>query len=407
MVVRIKSGKSIKGVLNYNEQKVRQGKADLILASGFSCEVENLGFSEKLQRFEKLIRRNERIKNNVMHISLNFPPGERLDLETVQKIASDYMDRIGFGRQPYLVYQHDDSAHPHVHIITTPILNSRKAIYIHNLVQRKSEPARKALEIEYGLIQAETRKKTQPFVRQPADLEAVNYGKAETKLAISNIVREVTTNYKFTSLDELNAILLQFNVTGYRGAVGSRQYLNRGLTYSIIDHEGKKIGVPIKASSIYTSPTLKNLEKKFDRNRIKKVPYKKYVQSKLDAAVVRSTSIGGLMRKLQERNIITHAERNKKGEIRRISFIDPFNRTIFQAEELGYTPQSLLAELKFRQAAMKKQSDGKLTGQEAIEQFKTDISLNILKSLLGPETGGPDQDPGFSKKKRKKRKKPL
>ena len=46
MVVRIKTGKSIKGALNYNENKVRQGVADIILASGFACDINDLGFSE-------------------------------------------------------------------------------------------------------------------------------------------------------------------------------------------------------------------------------------------------------------------------------------------------------------------------------------------------------------------------
>jgi hypothetical protein len=45
MVVRIKSGKSIKGVLNYNEQKVSLGKAELILATKFACDVSELTFS--------------------------------------------------------------------------------------------------------------------------------------------------------------------------------------------------------------------------------------------------------------------------------------------------------------------------------------------------------------------------
>jgi hypothetical protein len=55
MVVRIKTGISIKGALNYNENKVKQGVADVILSSGFACDVNDLGFSEKLKRFTGLI----------------------------------------------------------------------------------------------------------------------------------------------------------------------------------------------------------------------------------------------------------------------------------------------------------------------------------------------------------------
>jgi len=261
MVVRIKTGKSVKGALNYNELKVRQGKAQLLLAAGFSCEVDDLTFSQKLRRFTKLTERNDRIKTNSVHISLNFPPDEVLENETLQRIAADYMERIGFGNQPYLVYRHSDANHPHIHIITTSIQSNGKPIKMHNIGKLKSEPARKELEEKYGLIPAETRKRLNPFQPTPAELKEAKYGKTETKQTISNIVREVAANYKYTSLEELNSILRLYNVTAYRGAVGSRQYQNRGLSYYITDKYGYRQGNAIKASSIYTSPTLKNLEK--------------------------------------------------------------------------------------------------------------------------------------------------
>jgi len=408
MVVRIKTGKSIKGVLNYNEFKVNQGKAELVLATGFSCEVEELTFSQKLRRFEQLNQRSEKTKTNAVHISLNFPPEENPNTETLQKIAADYMQRIGFGEQPYLVYQHHDANHSHIHIVTTSIRAKGRPIKLHNLGKLKSEPARKALEQEYGLIQAESRKQTKAFTPTPVNLEAANYGKAETKATISNIVREVTTNYKFTSLEELNAILRLYKVTAYRGAVDSRQYVNRGLSYSMVDRDGYKIGIPIKASSIYTSPTLSNLEKMFERNRLKKIPYKKYVQGKLDAVVARSSSLEGLIGGLQQKNIQCHFERNEKGEIRSLYFIDPFNRTIYDAGELGYTLESLFSKLKYKSASQtaRQKPDNSLKDPATLERFKMDISLEILKNLMATEQSGPGLDPGFTRKKRKKKRKP-
>lgn len=404
MVIRIKTGRSIKGVLNYNEQKVQKGVAEIVLASGFSTEVEEMTFSQKLRRFEQLIQRKEKTKTNAVHISLNFPPEENPNTETLQKIATDYMQRIGFGEQPYVVYQHHDANHSHIHIVTTSIRVKGKPINLHNLAKLKSEPARKALEQEYGLIQAESRKRIDPFTPTPVNPQAATYGLSETKATISNIVREVTANYKFTCLEELNAILRQYNVTAYRGAVGSRQYVNRGLSYSMVDRDGYKIGVPIKASSIYTSPTLNNLEKKFERNKLKKIPYKKFVQGKLDSVVTRSSTLEGLIGGLQQKNIQCHFERSEKGEIRSIYFIDPFNRTIYEAGELGYTLESLFSNLKYRKAS--KTPDTSLKDLATLERFKMDISLEIVKSLLATEQSGPDLDPGFSKKKRKKKRKP-
>lgn len=126
----MKMGKSIKGALSYNEQKVRQGSAELILAAHFSRDIAEMGFSEKLARFEKLTQLNEKSKTNTLHLSLNFSPDDVLDTETMQRIAADYMERIGFGKQPFLVYQHNDTAHPHIHIVTTTIKQDGKGRYL-------------------------------------------------------------------------------------------------------------------------------------------------------------------------------------------------------------------------------------------------------------------------------------
>ena len=120
-MARIKTGTNIKGALNYNEQKCKTEQAKLIAAEGFFKEPGRLGFTEKLSRFSKLINLNQRTKTNVLHVSLNFHPEEKLSEEKLKTIAAVYMDKIGFGKQPYLVYQHFDAAHIHVHIVSTSI----------------------------------------------------------------------------------------------------------------------------------------------------------------------------------------------------------------------------------------------------------------------------------------------
>src|SRR5579871_410492 len=115
MVARINMRKSIQKALNYNEAKVRAGVGEILLASGFGCDIADLTFHEKLRRFELLNQRNEWVQKNTLHISLNFAPGEDLPPDTLQRLAFDYMDRIGFGDQPFLVYQHHDAKHPHIH----------------------------------------------------------------------------------------------------------------------------------------------------------------------------------------------------------------------------------------------------------------------------------------------------
>lgn len=397
----------MKGALSYNEHKVKQGKAEIIAASGFACDVENLGFSEKLTRFDQLIQNSSKVSTNTLHISLNFAPGESLDTETLQNIARDYMERIGFGEQPFLAYRHDDAAHPHIHIVTTPIKQNGRTINIHNIARRKSEPARKAIEVEYELIKAEGRKQSQSFPLKPIPLQAAYYAQAETKRAISNIVQEVVARYRYTSLEELNMILRQFNIMADRGSASSRMYQKRGLVYSMIDKDGYKIGVPIKASSIFTSPTLSVLEKKFEGNRVIRPSFQNKVQTKIFSALAKSSSTVSFMEKLKEWNIGCTVLYESTGTIKDISFVDHSVRTVFSCQDLGISPNELLVKLNHPQASNannhNKSEISTISDKVNTGHTKTLPSLDLLKTLLTTEAHQPDISPEFFKKKRKKR----
>ncbi|MET4084168.1 hypothetical protein ABIB40_004142 [Pedobacter sp. UYP30] len=258
MVAKIVSGKSIRGMLHYNENKVERGQARLILASAFAGEIGKMDFGNKLRRFENLTMFNGKVKTNAIHISLNFDQSDKLNNELLQKITIDYMEKIGFGDQPYLVYKHTDAAHPHLHITTTNIKADSGRIDIHNIGKTLSETARKEIEIGYNLIRAAGRKTSDGLGIKPADLEKVVYGKSATKRAITNIVNSVVKSYCFTSLAEFNAILKQFNVIADRGMEETQMFQKKGLVYSIIDAGGKQVGISFKASAIYMHPHYSN-----------------------------------------------------------------------------------------------------------------------------------------------------
>src|SRR5476651_1083858 len=154
MVAKIKSGKSLIGALNYNENKVKAGKAELIASSGYAKNYDMLTFYDKLFRLKDLAERNIRTRTNTLHLSLNFDLTEKLDAEKLVNIADEYMKGIGFENQPYLIYKHFDAGHPHIHIVSTNIEADGKRISLHNIGELKSEPARKAIEIDFGLVQA-------------------------------------------------------------------------------------------------------------------------------------------------------------------------------------------------------------------------------------------------------------
>jgi hypothetical protein len=349
MVAKITIGKSVRGILNYNENKVKESQAQCITASGYGIEHEDLSFYQKLNRLENLQEKNSRVKTNSVHISLNFDPSEKLGKQQLAEIAGRYMEKIGFGNQPYLVYEHRDAGHPHIHILTTNVQENGNAISLHNIGRERSEPARKQLELEYGLIQAESRSQKQMQGKKPFPIEKLQYGQTETKRAITNIVNSIIRQYNFTSLPELNAILKQYNVVADRGNENTRMFKENGLVYCATDDQGNKLGVGIKASAIYNQPTLKNLEKQFQKNEQSRKLYREMLKERIDKAL---TSYPRLSRRdldylLKKENIKVLFRENRDGRTYGITYIDQYKKSVFNGSDLGreYAANAMNARL--------------------------------------------------------------
>jgi hypothetical protein len=315
---------------------VKEGAARLIHAGNFLQEKEDMKFHDKLDRFQRLFALNQRTENKTVHISLNFHPTENFPAEKLACIADDYMQRIGFGKQPYLVYEHFDAGHPHIHIVTSCIQATGRRIPLHNIGRDKSEPARKAIESRYGLVRAEDQRRQQQDI-QPLNAQKVIYGQVETKRGITNVLDAVLKTYKYSSLPELNAILHLYNVAADRGKEDSRIFQKGGLVYRVLDDQGNKVGVPVKASSIYSKPTLAYLENQFRKNQPLKEGYAQRLKTAIDWALAgrQQFSLSQLIASLQKEGIATVKRQSATGQLYGITFIDHRTRCAFNGSDLG------------------------------------------------------------------------
>ncbi|WDF61651.1 relaxase/mobilization nuclease domain-containing protein [Flavobacterium sp. KACC 22758] len=337
MVAVIKTSRSINSILNYNENKVKEGVAECISAVNYPLELKKLSFTQKLNRFLKLSSLNENAKRNSVHISLNFDPSENHSKEKLIEIADTYMEKIGFGKQPYLVYQHHDAGHPHLHVVTNNIQRDGKRIDLHLIGVKKSEPARKEIEELFGLVKAEGRKQKENFSLNPTDVGRVQYGKAESRKAINSVLNKVLFDYKYSNLPELNAVLNLYNVHADRGTEESRVFKNNGLLYKILDQNSKPIGVPIKASEFYSRPTLKFLEGKFKSNDAEKRAYKKHVKNAIKLAFFREDifSPEKLSKILEQESIHMILRKSNEGQLYGLTYIDHKTKCVFNGSSLG------------------------------------------------------------------------
>lgn len=421
MVAKVTVPHSIKRALNYNEQKAQKGQAECIYANGFLKEVDNLNFYEKLERFEKLNELNQRATTNTLHVSLNFDPSEKLSKEQMIAIAKAYMEKMGFGDQPYLVYVHHDAGHPHIHIVSTAIMKDGKRISLHNIGRNQSTVARKEIEKEFNLVGAEDQQKKKRH-QQETPAQKVKYGKAETKRAITNVLDAVLDKYKFTSLEELNAILKQYNVVADRGSKDSIIYQKGGLVFRVLDENGKKVGVPVKASTIYSQPTLKNLEKKFEANKALREPHKKTLKTKIDWVLLQKPkSMEDLQRLLQQEKITLVIRQNEEGRVYGLTYIDNNTKCVFNGSDLekGYSAKAMLEKLEARHQAKEiqqpvkeqptqpKQSNTKevfIKKDHSPDVSKDQKQSTVLEELIRAEQSYGLTPYGLRKKRKQKRK---
>jgi hypothetical protein len=336
MVAIIKTGHSIHNIFNYNQNKVKQGIAECIGEGNYPVDVEKMNDTMKLNRFLKQATLNDNVKRNSVHISLNFDPSENHSKEKLMDIANTYMKKIGFGEQPYLVYQHHDSGHPHIHLVSIKVKADGSRIDMHNIGQNQSETARKEIEKSFGLVVAEGRRKNQDMELRPISMGKVRYGRIQSKKAISNVLTKVLSSYKYSSLAELNAVLQQYNVLADRGTENSRIFKAKGLVYRILDENGKPIGVPIKASDFYDKPTLKFLENKFTSNTTGQISDIRRVKNAIDMAFLRTKiSLTELVHILEKDGINTVFRKNTEGLLYGITYVDHTTKCVFNGSTLG------------------------------------------------------------------------
>ena len=175
----------------------------------------------------------------------------------MENIAREYLERMGYGNQPYMVYKHEDIDRHHMHIVTIRVDENGKCLDS-RYNYHKSKAITRDLEEKYNLHKADR-------MQRQADipLRKVDVSQGNAKKQVANTVKSLCATYRFQSLGEYRALLSLYNISleEVRGEVGSREY--HGFVYSATDGQGNKVGNPFKASKIDRSVGVEAIEKRF------------------------------------------------------------------------------------------------------------------------------------------------
>ena len=282
-----------------------------------------------------------------------------------------------------------------------------------NIGRNQSETARKEIEKAFNLVPAQGRQKEKTLNIKSAKSSVLEYGAAETKKAIAAVLNAVIPNYKYATVGELNAVLNLYNVTAVQGSKDSRMFLHKGLAYQILNDKKQPVGVPLKSSSFYMKPTIKNLEIKFAVNKTDRNPHLKRVKNAVDLAFMqnRVKSVSDLDRILIQDGIKTAERRNEQGILYGLTYIDHKTKCVFNGSSLGkpYSASGIEERCGIKSfctgsAYVKILEDDALKKKPSQSSFISAGELQkIIDSVLKPEFSA-DFIPSQLKRKKKRKK---
>ena len=345
-----------------------------------------------LADMEALIPKNCRTKKTVFHCSLNPHPDEKLSDETLTQIAKEYMEALGYGNQPYIVFKHSDISREHIHIVSLRIDGEGKKIN-DKFEKRRSKQVTDALERKYSLIPS-----SKVTDREMKEVSKIDTTKGNIKEQVAETLLSVLKHYEFCSLGELNAILSVYNLVVEEVKTEFRGKKYEGLVYVPTNDKGGKISTPIHASDIGRGVGYTAVQNRMQKSKQAIKPLIPTVRNKVLQTMRTSPQTEKDLRsRLEEQGLCVVIRKNDNGRIYGITFIDDKQGVVLNGSRLGKGYAANVFNTYFSNPAHNPFLDETLYGKPSVrlEQSATVQPLqsnveegdNLIDELIGDMVG--------------------
>jgi len=275
MIVKIFDPVAVFEAVRYNTNKMEKGKGELLKIANFG---PLMGYSEKRPQdfrayLEAVSSLNKRIKKPVFHAAISAA-GKTSSKEQLLEIAEKWMQKMGYGEQPYLVVFHKDTKNNHIHLVSSRIDKQGKKINSGFEKFRAVREMNKIMGVQPGLIanddvvkaltyQFSTRAQLAMILEQSGyklrekneKMEVIKFGQVQDKVALSVLDKKIK---KFV-YDKERAIQLKEIFAAYQAyykADSLPEYLKRvygidlifhssngkpAYGYTVIDHQQERV----------------------------------------------------------------------------------------------------------------------------------------------------------------------
>ena len=327
--------------------------------------------------------------------------------QQLSDIAKEYMRKLGYGDQPYLVYKHTDIDRHHIHIVGLRVDESGRPLN-DRFEHRRSKQITRELERKYNLHPAERKERA-----ERPELKKVDYAAGDVKHQVSNTVKAACYGYRFQSFGEYKALLATCNVCAeeVKGEISGRPY--QGIVYSATNDKGEKEGNPVKASRIGKSVGYEAVQRRMEKSgeAIRNGKLKERTRKIVTTAMRTTRNRRELERELKKQGIDVVFRQNDSGRIYGVTFIDHDSRVVLNGSRLGkeysanvfndlYSDERK-TDIRQEQSTHQEQPD--FTPKADLISGVASV-VSAFGGLLGGTSGG-DEPQDTARQKRKKKKK--
>ncbi len=332
MVANIGSSRSLSSALDYNIRKLEKGEAKIIGTNGISCpQGEAFSRADIMQDFKLFMPQRYRTENPIFHVSLNPHPDDKLSDVELSAIAEEYLERMGYGAQPYVIFKHEDIDRHHIHVLSVRVDSDGKKIN-DKFERRRSKSITRKLEQKYGLRTAEKQSKS-----QKSELQMVDISKGDIKSQVENVVRGVTEKYHFISFTEYKSVLSKYNIAAeeVKGSLHGKPF--SGVVYSATDNEDNKVGNPFPSTALGKFAGVKALEKKYitSKTAMEQGIMLTPLRTKIDNSFIGASTLTKLRKNLFDNGVGVVFRENAEGRLYGVTYIDHTTGATLNGSRLG------------------------------------------------------------------------
>jgi len=237
MIGKISTGKSFRGCLNYlHEGRLQQSKAlqdieEEKKQAQVICYNQCFGNKKELiQQFNEVRYLNTKLSKPVLHASLSFAHSDQLSNQDKIDIGKQMAKDFGFENNQYVVIEHSDRQHQHLHIVANRVGYDAKTVSDSNNYKRMANFCR-TMERKHQLEQVLSPHKF--LSKEERILPRQDIRKEALKEAIAKFLKQSSTMKEFQN---------KITAKGYEVELG------RGIAFTdaqAVRFKGSQVGYPL------------------------------------------------------------------------------------------------------------------------------------------------------------------